>query len=144
VISADASGRAFLVQTGDPTGTGRGGSGDLTDFERSTLAHTRGVVSMARLPDDPNTNGSQFLICLSREACAKLDGRYTSFGTVVEGLETLDAIASTPLAPAEDEGLSVPQRPIRPPVLHEARAVDAPPVDIAAPARRGDEAPAAR
>lgn len=143
VISADASGLPFLVQTGDPTGTGRGGSGELADFERSTLAHTRGVLSMARLPDDPNTNGSQFFICLSREACSKLDGKYTSFATVVEGLETLDAIASTPLAPAEEEGPTVPQRPIHPPVLRQARAVDAAPVEIASPPVR-EHAPTRR
>ena len=130
VISADASGLPFIVQTGDPTGTGLGGSGELADFEPSELRHARGVVSMARRPDDPNTNSAQFFICLSRAACAKLDGRYTSFGTVVEGLETLDAIAATPLAPAEEEGQTIAQRPIRPPVMLEAIAVDAAPVEL--------------
>ncbi len=144
VISADASGLPFLVQTGDPTGTGRGGRGALAPFERSPLAHARGIVSMARLPDDPNSNGAQFFVCLGRSACSKLDGRYTSFGRVVEGFDTLDAIAATPLAPAEEEGQPIAQRPISPPVLFGATPVDAAPIEIDRPVRAVEETPPAR
>jgi cyclophilin family peptidyl-prolyl cis-trans isomerase len=134
VINADAEGLPFIVQCGDPTGTGFGGVGDLADFEPSTLPHDRGVLSMARRTDDPNSNGSQFFICLGRDACAKLDGLYTSFARVESGFDTLETIASTPVAPPDDdEGESVPQRPIRPPVLLHARPVPAPSLAIHAP-----------
>lgn len=131
VINADAEGLPFIVQCGDPTGTGFGGCGDLGDFEPSTLAHERGVLSMARRSDDPNSNGSQFFICLGREACAKLDGRFTAFARVVDGFDVLDAIATTPVAPPEEnEGEGIPQRPIHPPILEHARSVPAPPISI--------------
>ncbi len=154
IVNADATGRPFIVQAGDPTGTGRGGCGSYADFEPSDLAHARGVLSMARRPEDPNTNGSQFFICLGREACAKLDGGYTAFARVVEGWETLDAIARTPVVPPEEEGVAVAERPLRPPVLRLARAVPHPPLALtpadAAPAPAAhaspdpDEAPVSR
>lgn len=128
VIAADAQGRPFIIQTGDPTGTGAGGCGQSIDFEPSTLPHDFGVVSMARKPDDPNSASSQFFICLSREGCASLDGRFTAFATVVRGEATIATIAATPTGTGG--------RPVDPPMLRRAYAIDAPPI-----AARAAEAP---
>jgi peptidylprolyl isomerase len=80
----------FMAQTGDPTGTGMGGSTkpDL-DAEFSNEPHVRGVVSMARAAN-PNSANSQFFIVL--QDANFLDGKYTVFGQVVEGMEFVDAI----------------------------------------------------
>lgn len=90
------NGNAFVVQVGDPTGTGSGGPGYAFDLEQSNLPHDFGVVSMAR-SGDPNSNGSQFFICLSREGTAFLDGRYTSFGEAISGADVIQKIAATEL-----------------------------------------------
>lgn len=89
----------FMIQGGDPTGTGCGGSKDCIKGEfalngvNNPLSHTRGVISMARSADK-NSASSQFFIC---HADAKfLDGQYASFGIVTEGMETVDEIASVP------------------------------------------------
>lgn len=127
VINADARGRPFLVQTGDPTGRGSGGPGFSIDFEASVLRHDFGVVSLARQADDPNSAGSQFFICLGREACAALDGQYASFAQVVEGARTLATIAAVPVAPPDAGGEPRPgDRPFSPPTIHAARLVPAP------------------
>jgi cyclophilin family peptidyl-prolyl cis-trans isomerase len=82
----------FVIQGGDPMGTGSGGPGYTIPAEFSdTLKHDVGILSMARTPD-PNSAGSQFFICLSRERTAALDKQYTIFGKVVEGLDIVDAI----------------------------------------------------
>lgn len=81
----------FMAQTGDPTGTGKGGS-DLPDLtaEFSATPHLRGTVSMARATD-PNSANSQFFICfLPRFA---LDNNYTPFGRVISGMQFVDIIA---------------------------------------------------
>jgi len=80
----------FMAQTGDPTGTGMGGS-DLPDLqaEFSDEPHVRGVLSMAR-SQDPNSANSQFFICL--DDASYLNGQYTVFGRVVAGMEFVDAI----------------------------------------------------
>ncbi len=80
----------FMAQTGDPTGTGRGGS-HLPDLEAEfTLApHVRGVVSMARA-QDPDSANSQFFIVFADARF--LDGQYTVWGEVVEGMEFVDRI----------------------------------------------------
>ena len=87
----------FMVQGGDPTGTGMSGSKEkikgefLMNGVRNTLSHKRGVISMART-NDPNSASSQFFIC---HADANfLDGQYAAFGKVVEGIETVDEIAA--------------------------------------------------
>ena len=87
----------FMIQGGDPQGTGMGGPGYSIKGEfamngvRNDLKHTRGVLSMARSMM-PNSAGSQFLI---RHANAPhLDGQYAAFGKVVEGLDVVDKIAS--------------------------------------------------
>jgi cyclophilin family peptidyl-prolyl cis-trans isomerase len=82
----------FVIQGGDPQGTGGGGPGYTIPAEFSdTLKHDVGILSMARTPD-PNSAGSQFFICLSRERTASLDKQYTIFGKVVEGLDVVDAM----------------------------------------------------
>lgn len=82
----------FVIQGGDPTGTGAGGPGYKIDCELTgeNQYHDKGVLSMAHA--GRNTGGSQFFICHSRENTAHLDRNHTCFGKVVEGLEVIDAI----------------------------------------------------
>ena len=82
----------FVIQGGDPTGTGRGGPGYHIDCELTggNQYHDRGVLSMAHA--GRNTGGSQFFICHSRNNTAHLDRNHTCFGRVVEGIETVDLI----------------------------------------------------
>ncbi len=88
----------FMIQGGDPQGTGTGGPGYSIRGEFSSnrflneLKHTRGVLSMARTMD-PNSAGSQFFIM--HEDAPHLDGQYAAFGKVVEGMEAVDKIAAT-------------------------------------------------
>lgn len=81
----------FMAQGGDPTGTGMSGS-DLPDLraEFNDLPHLRGTVSMART-DAPNSANSQFFICF--DVSFFLDGQYTVWGRVIEGMDTVDRIA---------------------------------------------------
>lgn len=79
----------FMAQTGDPTGTGTGGSGQKIKAEFSREPHLRGVVSMAR-PGDVNGADSQFFIVLA--ASTYLDGQYTIWGRVTKGMEFVDNI----------------------------------------------------
>ena len=83
----------FMVQTGDPQGTGMGGPGYQFEDEPVTREYVRGTLAMANA--GPNTNGSQFFIV---HADYPLDKNYTIFGKVTEGLETLDAIANVPVS----------------------------------------------
>jgi cyclophilin family peptidyl-prolyl cis-trans isomerase len=80
----------FVVQTGDPTNTGRGGSGQKLKAEFSKLQHIKGTVAMARSRSDIDSADSQFYISLA--TLPHLDEKYTVFGQVVEGLEILDKI----------------------------------------------------
>ena len=88
----------FMIQGGDPEGTGMGGPGYTIKGEfsangfRNDLKHTRGVLSMARA-FDPNSAGSQFFIM--HENSPHLDGQYAAFGKIIEGIEVVDKIAST-------------------------------------------------
>ena len=88
----------FMIQGGDPQGTGTGGPGYSIRGEFTSnrflneLKHTRGVLSMARTMD-PNSAGSQFFIM--HEDAPHLDGQYAAFGKVIEGMEAVDRIAST-------------------------------------------------
>jgi peptidylprolyl isomerase len=79
----------FMAQTGDPTGTGGGGSGKKLDAEFSLETHVRGVVSMART-SNPNSADSQFFIVFADAPW--LDNQYTVWGRVTEGMEYIDAI----------------------------------------------------
>ena len=90
----------FMIQGGDPLGTGLGGPGYSIKGEFNNngfangLKHTRGVISMARTRDKDSA-GSQFFIM--HKDTASLDGDYASFGVVTEGLEVVDRIAETPV-----------------------------------------------
>ena len=81
----------FMVQGGDPTGTGRGGPGYTfeDELDGNPLTHERGVLSMANA--GPNTNGSQFFITHAPQP--HLDGRHTVFGKVTDGMDVVDSIA---------------------------------------------------
>ena len=79
----------FMAQTGDPTGTGTGGSGVKLKAEFSGEPHVRGTVSMAR-SQSPDSADSQFFICF--EDAPWLNGQYTVWGTVVEGMQNVDKI----------------------------------------------------
>jgi len=83
----------FMAQTGDPTGTGRGGSDkpDLT-AEFTDYPYKRGTVGMARTAA-PDTANSQFFICFTDTGCSFLTGQYTVLGQVTEGMEFVDKIA---------------------------------------------------
>lgn len=82
----------FMAQTGDPTGTGMGGS-DLPDLqaEFTQEPYKRGTVGAARTMD-PNTANSQFFICFNDGGCRGLTGQYTVWGQVVEGMDNVDKI----------------------------------------------------
>lgn len=82
----------YVAQAGDPTGTGRYTSKyGYLPAEFSDYSYKRGTVGMART-SDPNTGDSQFFICFNDESCQKLNGKYTVFGQVVEGMELIDKL----------------------------------------------------
>ena len=81
---------AFMAQGGDPKGDGQGGSGVNIPPEFSKEPHVRGTVSMARKADDPNSADCQFFIVI-RES-NDLDGKYTIFGRVVQGMDFVDRL----------------------------------------------------
>jgi cyclophilin family peptidyl-prolyl cis-trans isomerase len=81
----------FVIQGGDPAGTGRGGPGYTFPDEPFKGEYMRGTLAMANA--GPNTNGSQFFICLA-DLAGKLPKSYTIFGQVTRGLEVVDAIAA--------------------------------------------------
>ncbi|MEX0745200.1 MAG: peptidylprolyl isomerase [Phycisphaeraceae bacterium] len=87
----------FVIQGGCPRGDGTGGPGWTVDAEFNDREHHKGVLSMARTAD-PNSAGSQFFVCLGREHCQHLDGEYTAFGKVIEGLDVVDKLGQTELA----------------------------------------------
>ncbi len=80
----------FMAQTGDPTGTGRGGSGQKLPAEFSDAPFERGTLGMART-QDPNSADSQFFIMFA--PAPHLNGQYTVWGEVTEGMEHVDALA---------------------------------------------------
>lgn len=89
----------FMIQGGDPTGTGMGGSKDTIKGEfahngvNNPISHARGVISMARSMMY-NSASSQFFIC--HADASFLDGEYAAFGKVIEGMDAVDAIATVP------------------------------------------------
>ena len=103
--------KGFMIQGGDPEGTGMGGPGwhikgeFLANGWDNPISHKRGVISMARA-QDPNSAGSQFFIM--HADAGYLDGQYAAFGKVVSGIEVVDKIASVPTSrwnnrPYEDQ-----------------------------------------
>ena len=81
----------FMIQGGDPTGTGRGGPGYQFEDEFNDNKVVRGALAMANA--GPNTNGSQFFI-VTTEAASWLDGKHTVFGRVTDGMDVVDAISA--------------------------------------------------
>ncbi|HEV7300269.1 MAG TPA: peptidylprolyl isomerase [Tepidisphaeraceae bacterium] len=110
----------FVIQGGDPRGDGTGGPGYSLPPEFNDRPHTAGTLSMARQGDPSEapgvppryefaaSAGSQFFVCLDYERTKQLDGRYTVFGKVVEGMDTVRAIADTKLA---DPATGKPEQP---------------------------------
>jgi cyclophilin family peptidyl-prolyl cis-trans isomerase len=94
----------FMIQGGDPTGTGSGGPGYQFEDEFNEHEVVRGALAMANA--GPNTNGSQFFIVTSAEA-SWLDGKHTVFGQVVSGMDVVDAISAV-----ERDGSDRPKEPI--------------------------------
>ena len=96
-----------MIQGGDPNTKdaskegdwGIGGPGYKVDAEFNDHSHARGVISMARSPNDINSAGSQFFICHSDQP--GLDHQYTTFGKLTKGFEVLDKIATTPTHPPD-------------------------------------------
>jgi peptidyl-prolyl cis-trans isomerase B (cyclophilin B) len=82
----------FMIQGGDPTGTGSGGPGYQFEDEINDHKVVRGALAMANA--GPNTNGSQFFIVTTQEA-SWLDGKHTVFGRVTDGMEVVDSISAT-------------------------------------------------
>jgi len=120
VVPLTRQGHPFVIQGGDPSGTGEGEPGYWLPIEPSGLAHEFGVISMAR-GDDPDSAGGQFFFCLSREGTARLDGQYCAFGYAVAGADTIRRIAVVELADVASG------RPADPPVITRAILVGAPP-----------------
>lgn len=128
----------FMAQTGDPTGTGTGGS-DLPDVaaEFNPTPHLRGTVSAART-NDPNSANSQFFIMLAPRF--SLDGNYTVFGRVVGGMQYVDTIerGEPPLSPSRIVRASIGADNVPPPAPGE---VVASPATAVAPARETQPQP---
>ncbi len=115
----------FVIQSGDPRGDGSGGPGYMIDAEFNDRPHEEGVLSMARSGDPneasgappraefANSAGSQFFICLDYNATKQLDRRYTGFGRVIDGMDTVKKLAAVPLADARSG------RPENPPVIQK-------------------------
>ena len=97
----------FMIQGGDPDGTGMGGPGYSFKDEINSHKVVRGALAMANA--GPNTNGSQFFI-VTIESAPWLDGKHTVFGQVTDGMDTVDAIEAVPTGAGD--------RPVDPPVIN--------------------------
>ncbi|GIW69944.1 MAG: hypothetical protein KatS3mg101_0691 [Patescibacteria group bacterium] len=100
--------KGFMIQSGDPTGTGAGGPGYKFNDEPFEGDYTRGTVAMANA--GPNTNGSQFFIMHQDKALPK---NYVIFGKVIEGMEVVDKIAETEVEITPEGEPSKPIKPVR-------------------------------
>lgn len=113
----------FMAQTGDPQGTGEGGS-ELPDLEAefNDLPHLRGAVSMARAAEENSAN-SQFFIMF--QPMLRLDGRYTAFGRVIDGIEFVDAVnrGEPPAAPSRILRASIGSDNVSAPTPEEVAAI---------------------
>ncbi len=100
----------FMVQTGDPTGTGFGGPGYEFNDEPVTMKYLPGVVAMAN--HGPNTNGSQFFI-VTGVGGKGLQPSYTIFGKVIRGMNVVEKISNTPVTYNAAGELSAPLKPVK-------------------------------
>lgn len=148
----------FMAQTGDPTGTGTGGS-PLPDLpaEFSDYAYKRGTVGMARTAN-PDSANSQFFICFTDDGCSFLTGQYTVWGQVTEGMEEVDKVAKgePPATPDKIVKLTVAADAVTPAAAEapaetaapaaeavtETPAPEAAPAEAAAPVEAPAETPA--
>lgn len=101
--------KGFVVQGGDPTGSGSGDAGFKFEDEPVTKEYERGTLAMANA--GPNTNGSQFFICL-QDLSGSLPKNYTIFGKVTSGLENVDAMASVQVKRGSSGEPSSPVEPV--------------------------------
>jgi cyclophilin family peptidyl-prolyl cis-trans isomerase len=99
----------FVIQTGDPSGTGTGSPGYRFEDEPITSDYTVGTVAMAN--SGPNTNGSQFFIVLA-DLRGRLPKNYTIFGRLTTGLDVLQKIAAVPVARGASGEVSSPTQPV--------------------------------
>jgi len=106
----------FVIQGGCPQGDGTGGPGWTVDAEFNDRPHQPGTLSMAR-SSEPNSAGSQFFICLTREKCRHLDGQYTAFGQVTDGMEVVKKLGA--LAADPETG-----QPDHPPKMHSVSPIE--------------------
>ena len=114
----------FMIQSGDPKGDGTGGPGYTVPAEiNSDLKHEKGTVSMARLPDSVNpkkdSSGSQFFIM--HKTTPQLDGEYTIFGKVSDGLDVVDKIATEEVNESASGEMS---KPVNPPKIQNIRIIE--------------------
>lgn len=107
--------KGFVIQGGCPRGDGTGGPGWTVDAEFNDRPHDKGVLSMAR-SSDPDSAGSQFFLCLTREHCRHLDNQYTAFGKVIEGLDVVDKLGAVETGAGD--------RPKNPPKMIEVKPID--------------------
>ena len=98
--------KGFMLQSGDPTGTGSGGPGDRFDDEPVTRDYVAGTLAMANA--GPNTNGSQFFIMHQQGGLPK---NYTIFGLAVDGMDVVDTLANIPVTTSDSGERSAPVNP---------------------------------
>jgi cyclophilin family peptidyl-prolyl cis-trans isomerase len=103
----------FMVQGGDPEGTGTGGPGYTFEDEINQHKIVRGALAMANA--GPDTNGSQFFIVIA-DAAPWLDGKHTVFGEVIDGMDAVDAIEGTDTGPGD--------RPTEPQVIERVELAE--------------------
>jgi|YelNatPaOPRAMG01_1025707.scaffolds.fasta_scaffold00059_37 peptidyl-prolyl cis-trans isomerase B (cyclophilin B) len=108
----------ILSRDADPSNDGTGSAGYRIPAEFNDIPHDRGILSMAR-GRDPNSAGTQFFICLKR--LPFLDGQYTVFGKVVEGLEVLDKIAA--VETTQQPRMQEKSRPVKPVYIRRIRMI---------------------
>src|SRR3954469_8522176 len=118
----------FMIQGGDPEGTGTGGPGYTFEDEFNQHKIVRGALAMAN--SGPNTNGSQFFI-VTTDAAPWLDGKHTVFGEVTDGMDAVDAIEKTDTGPGD--------RPPTPQVIERVELTDKGPPAAGSGGRVGDE-----
>ncbi|TAL40251.1 MAG: peptidylprolyl isomerase [Alphaproteobacteria bacterium] len=128
----------FMAQTGDPTGTGRGGSGTNIKAEFSGEPFERGTVGMARGPNSNDSADSQFFICFAQ--ASSLNGQYTVFGKVTSGMEFVDKIKKGD--PNDNGSVTEPDTVVKMQLAADADKPKAPDAAAPAPAPAPDAAKA--